>query len=126
MTYQSINPASGELIASFPEVSDTELERAIADADRTYRSEWRRRSVGERAGIVAKAATLLRARKTEYAQYLTLEMGKLIGEAETEVELAASILDYYADNAATFLKPKTLPNAPNAQVSIEPIGTILA
>ncbi|WNB75205.1 aldehyde dehydrogenase family protein [Methylomonas koyamae] len=125
MTNQSINPASGELIASFPEVSDTELERAIADADRAYRSEWRRRSVGERAGIVAKAATLLRARKTEYAQYLTLEMGKLIGEAEAEVELAASILDYYADNAATFLKPKTLPNARNAKVLIEPIGTIL-
>lgn len=125
MPYQSINPASGELIASFPEISDTELERTIADADRAYRSDWRRRPVGERAGIVAKAAALLRARKTEYAQYLTLEMGKLIGEAQAEVELAAAILDYYADNAASFLQPKTLPNARNAQVLIEPIGAIL-
>ena len=54
MTYQSINPASGELIASFREMSDNELERAIADADRAYRSDWRRRPVGERAGIVAR------------------------------------------------------------------------
>jgi len=125
MPYSSINPASGELIASFPEMSDNELERAIADADRAYRSDWRRRPVDQRAAIVAKAASLLRARQSEYAQVLTLEMGKRIGEAEAEVELSAAILDYYADNAATFLKPKTLPNAPTAQVSIEPIGAIL-
>ncbi|WP_446807900.1 NAD-dependent succinate-semialdehyde dehydrogenase [Methylomonas sp. 2BW1-5-20] len=125
MAYQSINPSSGELLASYPELSDSDLELAIAKADHAYRKEWRNCSVDERAKIMTKAASILLERKEEYAQYLTLEMGKLIGEAYAEVDITAGILQYYAKNAKEYLAPKTLPEAPTAHVSIEPLGAIL-
>lgn len=125
MAYQSINPATGELFAAFPELSDSDLELAIANADNAYRNDWRHRAIGERANILAKAASILLERKEEYARYLTLEMGKLIGEAYAEVDITAAILKYYAKNAESYLAPKPLPELPNAEVLIEPIGIIL-
>lgn len=125
MPYQSINPATGELLASYPELSNSDLELAIANADSAFRTDWRHRSIDERAKVMAKAASILLERKEEYAQYLTLEMGKLIGEAFAEVEITAGILQYYAKNAKSFLAPKTLPESPNAKVLIEPIGVLL-
>ncbi|QWF72372.1 NAD-dependent succinate-semialdehyde dehydrogenase [Methylomonas paludis] len=124
MAYQTINPATGELLASYPELSDSDLELAIANADQAYR-DWRLRSIDERAKIVFKAADILLERKQEYAQYLTLEMGKLIGEAYAEVDITAGILQYYAKHAKAYLAPKALAESPNAKVLIEPIGVVL-
>lgn len=72
-----------------------------------------------------KAASILLERKEQYARYLTLEMGKLIGEAYAEVDITAAILQYYAKNAGSYLAPKDLPESPNAKVLIEPVGILL-
>lgn len=125
MAYQSINPATGELLASYSELSDSDLEIAISNADNAYRSDWRHRPIDERANIMTKAASILLERKEEYARFLTLEMGKLIGEAYAEVDITAGILQYYAKNAEFYLAPKNLPESPNAKVLIEPIGIVL-
>lgn len=125
MAYQSINPATGELLASYSELSDSDLEIAIANADNAYRNDWRHRTIDERANILVKAASILLEKKEEYAHYLTLEMGKLIGEAYAEVDITAGILQYYAKNAELYLAPKNLPESPNAKVLIEPIGIVL-
>lgn len=125
MAYHSINPATGELLASYSELSDSDLEIAIANADNAYRNDWRHRTIDERANILVKAASILLEKKEEYAHYLTLEMGKLIGEAYAEVDITAGILQYYAKNAELYLAPKNLPESPNAKVLIEPIGIVL-
>lgn len=125
MAYQSINPATGELFASYSELSDSDLEIAIANADSAYRNDWRHRPIDERANILARVASILLERKEEHAHYLTLEMGKLIGEAHAEVDITVRILQYYAKNAKSYLAPKYLPESPNAKVLIEPIGILL-
>ncbi|MDT0405279.1 NAD-dependent succinate-semialdehyde dehydrogenase [Streptomyces edwardsiae] len=123
MQYKTVNPATGELVATFESISDADLATALTTAHSTYEKDWRHRPVAERAAILKAAARELRA-GDEYARYLTLEVGKLVGEAEAEVELAASILDYYADHGEQFLAPKELPEAPGAVVYTEPIGII--
>lgn len=125
MPYQTINPATGELLATYDELSDQALEARLATAHRTFQTDWRRRPVSERASIVSRAAALLRQNADEYAGYLTLEMGKRSGEARKEVELSASILDYYARNAQTHLEPRALAEAPGAAVHVEPLGVLL-
>ena len=125
MTYQTTNPSTGELLVSYADISNADLELAIANADRVYRTDWRHRAIDERAKILTNAADILDKRKEEYAQYLTLEMGKLINEAYAEVDITIGILKYYAKNAKSYLNPKTLPESPNAKVLIEPIGVIL-
>ena len=124
MTFQSINPATGELIESFPEMSDAELETAISCAQACYETDWRRRAIADRARVLTAAAAKLRANAAEYARYATLDMGKLTGQALGEIALSANILDYYAQRAESFLKPQIVPEVPTAVVETHPIGII--
>ena len=125
MPYTTINPATGELLATYDDISDPLLEAKLAAAHRAFETDWRRRPVSDRARIVSRAAALLREKADEYAGYLTLEMGKRSGEALKEVESSASILDYYAKHAHAYLQPRPLAEAPGAAVHIEPIGVLL-
>jgi succinate-semialdehyde dehydrogenase/glutarate-semialdehyde dehydrogenase len=124
--YQTINPATGEVIQTFRDISDTELEAAVSKADACYRNDWRHRSIADRARIVSAAAAILRENAEEYARYVTLEMGKLLSGALAEVTLSADILDYYAKNAEAFMEPKHFPGFPGAALVTRPIGAILA
>ncbi len=96
LTYQTTNPATGTVTQIFPGASDMELEAALATAHACYQTDWRHRSIEDRARIMRAAATGMRTDKEHLAQLVTLEMGKLIAEARAEVTLAADILDYYA------------------------------
>src|SRR3984893_11946928 len=123
MAYSTINPATGEQLLTVDTLSDAELDQGLETAHTAY-THWRRRPVHERAEILKSAAAELRANSVEYARYITLEMGKLIGQSEAEVGLAAAILDYYADRAEKLLAPTELPESPGAVVVTEPIGVI--
>ena len=126
MSFQSINPATGELIKEFPLQSDTEVFAALEKADKLYREDWRFRSVKDRIAIIARAAQILRAKRDEYATYPTLEMGKVTRFSYMEIDLVADILDYYAKNGERLLAAQELPNEPGATLLSEPIGVILA
>ncbi|MDN6655925.1 MAG: aldehyde dehydrogenase family protein [Bifidobacterium crudilactis] len=110
MAYATINPYTEERVASFPTASDEDVRGAIAKADQAFTS-WKDTSFEQRAGILARVAEILRERHTEFAKILTLEMGKLLTEAEAEVELSAQIIDYYVEHAEQQLQPRTLPSA---------------
>src|SRR6266704_5295144 len=125
MTYRTINPATGETVTTFEDISDADLDDALDTAQSCYQDDWRHRSITDRARIMKAAATELRATAAGYAQVVTAEMGKLIGTSEAEVGLSAAILDYYADGAETFLAPRELPESPGAVIETEPIGVIL-
>jgi succinate-semialdehyde dehydrogenase/glutarate-semialdehyde dehydrogenase len=125
MFFQTVNPATGELVQTFKEISDDDLELALATAHKVYETDWRLRPVAERAKIVSRAAAILREKAEEYAGYLTLEMGKRIAESHSEVAMSAAILDYYAKKAESYLKPKLLPEAPGAELHTNPIGVLL-
>jgi succinate-semialdehyde dehydrogenase/glutarate-semialdehyde dehydrogenase len=124
MSYQTINPASGEVLQSFPFISDIALEARLAEAAEAY-ERWRHLSYAERAKIIGKAAELLHAEAETYAQTMTLEMGKRIAEARGEVDFSARILAYYAKNAERFLAPVKLnPVRGEAHMESSPIGVI--
>jgi succinate-semialdehyde dehydrogenase/glutarate-semialdehyde dehydrogenase len=125
MPFKTVNPATGELVRSFEEISDGDLELVLGTAHKAYETDWRLRPVAERAKIVSRAATILREKADEYAGYLTLEMGKRIAESLSEVAAAAAILDYYAKKAESYLKPKPLSETPGAEVRTDPIGVLL-
>jgi succinate-semialdehyde dehydrogenase / glutarate-semialdehyde dehydrogenase len=125
MPFKSVNPATGELVRTFEEISDRDLELALGTAHKVYETDWRLRPVAERAGIVSRAAAILREKTEEYAGYMTLEMGKRIAESRSEVGVAAAILDYYAKKAESYLEPKLLSESPGAEVHTKPIGVLL-
>lgn len=109
MVYKTINPYTNEVEKEFPNATDEELEAVLAKAHQLY-LDWRNdsESLEDRKAILHRVADILRERRTEYATTMSHDMGKLIGEAEGEVDLCADICDYYADKADEFLKPRTL------------------
>lgn len=109
MAYKTINPYTNEVEKEFPNATDEELEAVLAKAHQLYLN-WRNdsESLEDRKAILHRVADILRERRTEYATIMSHDMGKLIGEAEGEVDLCADICDYYADKANEFLKPRTL------------------
>jgi succinate-semialdehyde dehydrogenase/glutarate-semialdehyde dehydrogenase len=124
MAYQSINPATGKLVKTFDDVTDEALEEKLSMAARCY-STWKEKTYAERAVVLLKAAEILHAKADEFAQIMTLEMGKRIGEARGEVEFSSKILDYYARNAERFLAPEKLnPSMGEAHMESSPIGLV--
>src|SRR5699024_9997693 len=127
MAYATTNPYTSETLATFPEIGDEELERALATAQDTF-EDWRTKSFAQRKEVVKRAAQILRERPDDFARLPTLEMGKLSRESNEEVELAASILDYYADNAEEFLAPQRVdtefPDSGESIVVNDPIGIL--
>ena len=109
MAYKTINPYTNEVEKEFPNATEEELEAVLAKAHQLY-LDWRNdsESLEDRKAILHRVADILRERRTEYAIIMSHDMGKLIGEAEGEVDLCADICDYYADKADEFLKPRTL------------------
>jgi succinate-semialdehyde dehydrogenase/glutarate-semialdehyde dehydrogenase len=126
MTYQSVNPATGKLDKSFPDMTDAALEAAITKASACYET-WRHKSYEHRAKIVHKASQLMKTHQASLARTMTLEMGKRISEAEGEVDFSSRILEYYAKNAERFLAPVKLhPTRGQAHMESSPIGVIFA
>jgi succinate-semialdehyde dehydrogenase/glutarate-semialdehyde dehydrogenase len=127
MPYQSVNPANGELIKSFPNHTDAHVFQALATAHTLYKSEWSKGPLQARLKVLARAAELIGERLEELARIMVLEMGKRISEARAEVKLTADIARYYATNAEAFLAPEPLKTQRgDAWIEHHPIGVIVA
>jgi succinate-semialdehyde dehydrogenase / glutarate-semialdehyde dehydrogenase len=126
MNIQSINPATGEVLENFQEMSTSEIDEILEAAETTFR-EWRKRPFVERTKRMRQAAALLRAGKEKYARTMALEMGKPIVQGEAEVEKCAWACDYYAEHAEAFLaeQPRET-DASRSYIRFDPLGPVLA
>jgi len=125
MAIQTVNPTTNEVIESFTEMTDEQVNEALGKAASTYEN-WKKTDYNLRADILHKVAGLLRDKKDILAKMITLEMGKLLKHAEGEIKLSAEIFDYYANNAESFLADKILhPTHGQALIRNTPIGVLL-
>src|SRR5438128_3990427 len=123
---EAVNPAAGEVIASFDAFGADEVEMALADAHDAF-AEWRDRPITERAVPMRALASLLRERADRYARLATLEMGKPINEAKAEIEKCAFGAEHFAQNAARYLADEEIrANARRSIVAFQPLGVVLA
>ncbi len=123
---RSVNPATGETLATYPWATADDVERAIAQADAGYRL-WRRESVSHRAQKLRDLGAALRNRGEEMARMMSREMGKPILQARGEVAKSASLCDWYAEHGPAMLNAEpTLVEDHNAVIEYRPLGPILA
>ncbi len=126
MAIVSVNPADGNTLQNFAELSAAEIERALALAEETFRS-WRRTAFANRAAKMLRAAEILEEDKRRFGEIMTLEMGKPIAAAVAEVEKCAWVCRYYAEHAETFLAPQEIAtDAGRSYVRYDPLGPVLA
>ena len=126
MAIETINPATGERVQSFPALSAAEVEEKLARAARAARV-WRDTRTADRARVVAQAGALLDRDRERYARLMTLEMGKLIGAARDEAAKCANACRYYAEHAHTMLAAKHVAaEGEDSRVEFHPLGVVLA
>ncbi|UCD37147.1 MAG: NAD-dependent succinate-semialdehyde dehydrogenase [Fidelibacterota bacterium] len=126
MTITAINPATGETMKTYQEMTTKEVRALIEAADQAF-STWRQTTFGHRTEHMRQAARILRDRNNEFAALMTLEMGKPITESRAEVEKCAWVCDYYAENAESFMQPEIIPtDARKSLVTFQPLGAVLA
>ena len=106
--YSVVNPASGETVAEYPEISDEDLSAAITAAEETHRNWGLTTSTAERASLVKRVAELHSERREDLAEIIVREMGKPMEQALGEVDFCVDIWGFYADNAEDFLKDEPI------------------
>ena len=126
MSIETVNPATGEQVATFEESTPEAIEATLARAQSTFEG-WRRRPVAERAALFGALATTLRENSEELAGLVTLEMGKILAESRAEVEKCALFCDYIAEHGPALLEPRAIEGGNDENyVRFEPLGAILA
>ena len=126
MTFQSVNPATGQVIETYEETSPDALDRILERADAVSRA-WSRVAVRERADRLRVAARVLRERKDAYARTMALEMGKPLAQGVGEAEKCAWACEYYADQGEGFLAPQPRStDASKSYVRFEALGSVFA
>jgi succinate-semialdehyde dehydrogenase/glutarate-semialdehyde dehydrogenase len=122
-----LNPATGEPVGTVPHASRNDLDRALAAAERAFRS-WSATSAFERGKVLRKAADLLRQRMGEMARVLTTEQGKPTAEAMLELNATVDLIDWFAEEGRRAYGRVIPARAPNVhQVVVkEPVGPVAA
>ena len=106
--YAVINPATGETVKEYPEISDEDLSAAMAAAADAHRSWGLKTSIAERAALVKRVAELHSERREALAEIIVREMGKPMEQALGEVDFCVDIWGFYADNAEDFLEDEPI------------------
>ncbi len=126
MPIQSKNPATEEVIRTYEEVTDAELEHKLALAEKAFQV-WKNTSFTERAKLFQKMSNYLKEHKEALGDLATLEMGKLKLAGQAEVEKCATCCEYYAENAEKILQTENFAGSGSENyIEFEPLGTVLA
>jgi succinate-semialdehyde dehydrogenase/glutarate-semialdehyde dehydrogenase len=126
MSLQTINPATGETLGTYEEMTSDQVRGIIDKVHEAY-LDWRLTSFRSRAALIRQAAQVLRSNAREYARLMAEEMGKPVRDGVAEVQKCAVGCDYYAENAERFLAPEVVKTeARKSFVAFRPLGTVLA
>ena len=129
MAIATINPATGETLKTYGELSDAEIERCLAAAARAHAS-YRLTDFEARAGWMRRAADILDSENEQIAVMMTTEMGKTVAAARQEVAKCANACRFYADHAAGYLADEPADagavGAAQAYVTYQSLGPVLA
>jgi 1-pyrroline-5-carboxylate dehydrogenase len=114
-TFESINPAhKDQLLGRFQRGSRTHVEQAVEAAWTRFES-WKRAPVEERAGLLVKAAALMRERKHEFSATMIYEVGKTWPEADADTAEAIDFLEFYAREAYRYSAEQPITKIPGEE-----------
>jgi succinate-semialdehyde dehydrogenase/glutarate-semialdehyde dehydrogenase len=126
-TEDVINPATEKSLGVLSHATTADLDHALAAADKGFKI-WRSVSAYERATVLRRAANLVRQRLDVIAHALTLEQGKILAEAQTEIAVSADIIEWCAEEGRrSYGRVIPARNRGSQQMMIqEPVGAVAA
>lgn len=124
--FTSIDPATGEELASYEEHDRTETGRRITRSYEAWQG-WARTSMEERTAVAARIAECLERDREEHAALMTREMGKPIRQAHAEADKCVWLARHFAEAGPGYLVPEPVETeAAYSAVHYDPLGPILA
>src|SRR5258707_14925160 len=105
MSFESRNPATGELLGTHPEHNKAEIDVRLQRAWDGWRR-WSRTPLQERSAFLNRLAKLLEEGAETYGRLITAEMGKPLADSVGEIKKCALDARYFAEAGAGFLKPQ--------------------
>ena len=110
---------------SFPTLTDHQLEDKLFLSKSIFHDFQKDLKIDDRIQNILKAKYDLQKNKLKYAELITIEMGKPISQAISEIEKCIFLCQYYADNATGFLKDKEIKtSASKSYVTYQPVGAV--
>ena len=126
MQIATVNPATGEVLKTFEQITDTQIEAKLELAEKTFRA-YCQTSITQRGEWLLAAADILEKNAEKFGKIMTLEMGKTISGAIAEAKKCALVCRYYAEKATEFLADvPAQTDASKSFVRYQPIGPVLA
>ncbi len=124
-TITTVNPATGEDIEHYEYMSDETVAQIIEQSHQAF-LKWRHKSTTERAETIKAIGKKLQEYKTELAELMTTEMGKLVKQSKQEIDLCSAICDYTANHGPEQLQPeeRELSNGGRGIITFAPIGIV--
>ena len=107
--FRSINPATGEQIATYPELSPEELDTKLNQAVSAFHA-WRLTRLETRTALLSRIADAYKTNKDRLAHMATEEMGKTYASAIAEVEKCIAAFRHYAQHGPAMLEPPSTRN----------------
>lgn len=125
MSLQTRNPATGDVLDTYAELSPADLSAALDQAV-TAQRRWRSLRFARRAAGLSAVAEALEARADDLARLMALEMGKPLAQGVAECKKSAGACRYYAENAEALLADEAVTvDSGSAAVTHAPLGVIL-
>lgn len=125
-SFQTVNPATGEVLQTYQIQTRDEADAVLA-ACHAAQPAWAARPLAERAALSARLAAVLRAHKAEWARLISLEMGKPVTESGAELDKCAWLCEVYATQTASWLAEQELQADGRAhRVVYQPLGVVLS
>ncbi|MGZ3777993.1 MAG: NAD-dependent succinate-semialdehyde dehydrogenase [Mucilaginibacter sp.] len=126
MNLTSIDPANGRILKKYKAHTLSQVGQKIKQTHKAWLS-WKNTPHEERGRLLLNMAGVLQTRKKELAILMAQEMGKPVSQGVVEIEKCASVCEYYAANAAHYLKDQIIEtDASKSFVCFQPIGVVLA
>src|SRR5688572_24597147 len=108
MTMNVVNPATGDTIKTYEEMTPADVGHVITQAHNAF-LDWKQTPFAERSRLMQRAAHILRENAHAYAVLMAQEMGKPIRDGRAEAEKCAWVCEYYAEHAEAFLQSEVIP-----------------
>ncbi len=126
-TQPVFNPADGSVLGHLPRGTPADIARALAAAQRAFGT-WRHESPLKRSEILRRAAQLMRERAPQIGRHITLDQGKPLAEATTEVSASAEHAEWHAEEGRRIYGRVVPPRSPDVRQLVlrEPVGVCAA
>lgn len=122
---RTFNPQNGELLNTYDLMTDIEAIEAVEKCQAAF-EKWKMETPSDRAKVIAAIGKKLKEHKESLASLMTTEMGKLLRQSHTEIDLCVGICEYTSTHAPQQLESeeRDLPSGGRGIVAYRPLGVI--